>query len=267
MEDIKLNPPPEKVGWTDFLSFLLYRNIKTLDIYGTKQHFKSCQFAFTLAEVLITLGIIGVIAAITLPALIVQHQKTVTVSRLKKVYSVFSQALIQSESINGSAEEWISTDIPLNEETNSKYFNTYWKPFLKISKVCTDSKCGYDSNGPWKYNNGQPWTYSHVMPSRRTSFYLNDGTFVLLNFGTATDGVYHVSGVQHLIFDINGSKNPNTLGKDVFRYIINLEKHNITPLGNGTERALLLENCKDTGEYCAALIMHDSWQIKKDYSW
>ena len=42
------------------------------------------QIAFTLSEVLITLGIIGIVAAMTLPALIGNYQKHVTVNKLKK---------------------------------------------------------------------------------------------------------------------------------------------------------------------------------------
>lgn len=49
-------------------------------------------FAFTLAEILITLGIIGVVAAITLPALIHQHQKMVLKQQFKKSYSMIQQA-------------------------------------------------------------------------------------------------------------------------------------------------------------------------------
>ncbi|PWL80398.1 hypothetical protein DBY21_01910 [Candidatus Gastranaerophilales bacterium] len=51
---------------------------------------------FTLAEVLITLGIIGIVAAMTLPSVIGKYQKKVTVERLKKVYTSLSQALIYS---------------------------------------------------------------------------------------------------------------------------------------------------------------------------
>ena len=47
--------------------------------------------AFTLAEVLITLGIIGVVAAITMPMLIANYQKTVIVNQLKKSYSMWNQ--------------------------------------------------------------------------------------------------------------------------------------------------------------------------------
>ena len=49
--------------------------------------------AFTLAEVLITLGIIGVVAAITLPALTAKYKKQITATRLKSAYSILSQAL------------------------------------------------------------------------------------------------------------------------------------------------------------------------------
>lgn len=49
--------------------------------------------AFTLAEVLITLGIIGVVAALTLPSLIQNHKEKVTIVRLKQAYSLFSTAV------------------------------------------------------------------------------------------------------------------------------------------------------------------------------
>ena len=53
----------------------------------------SRKIAFTLAEVLITLGIIGVVAALTLPSVIERHQKLETVTKLKKAYSTLSQAI------------------------------------------------------------------------------------------------------------------------------------------------------------------------------
>ena len=51
--------------------------------------------AFTLAEVLITLGIIGVVAAITMPVLIAKHRAQVLQTQFKKCYSEVSQALVQ----------------------------------------------------------------------------------------------------------------------------------------------------------------------------
>ena len=56
--------------------------------------------AFTLAEVLITLGIIGVVAALTLPSLIQNYQKQVWVNQLKKSYSTISQGFYKIMSDN-----------------------------------------------------------------------------------------------------------------------------------------------------------------------
>ena len=53
---------------------------------------QAVRLGFTLAEVLITLGIIGVVVALTLPALIANHREKETVVRLKKAYSTLSNA-------------------------------------------------------------------------------------------------------------------------------------------------------------------------------
>ena len=66
----------------------------------------SCKFknAFTLAEVLITLAVIGVVAAMTIPVLIQNYKKRVATVRLKKFVSVMEQAIKLSEIDNGPIE-------------------------------------------------------------------------------------------------------------------------------------------------------------------
>ena len=61
---------------------------------------------FTLAEVLITLGIIGVVAAITIPSLMTAYNKHITETRLKKFYSLFNQAIKLSVVVNDEYEGW-----------------------------------------------------------------------------------------------------------------------------------------------------------------
>ena len=68
--------------------------------------FKKKKAAFTLAEVLITLGIIGIVAAMTLPALMANGRKQETVARLKKFNSMMLQAILLSENDNGPYEYW-----------------------------------------------------------------------------------------------------------------------------------------------------------------
>ena len=64
--------------------------------------------AFTLAEVLVTLAIIGVVAALTIPNLMKNYQKHVTVSKLKSAYGMLSRILQTAEVRHGSIASWQS---------------------------------------------------------------------------------------------------------------------------------------------------------------
>ncbi len=113
--------------------------------------------AFTLAEVLITLGIIGIVAAMTLPTLIGNYKKEQTISQLQKAYSTLNQAFRLSEAENESSIYWDT------EKGIDFYFNEYWKPYLKIITYCKGSRvskaCAYDSGTPWKRANGRNDSY------------------------------------------------------------------------------------------------------------
>ena len=87
---------------------------------------QAARLGFTLAEVLITLGIIGVVAAMTMPSLITNYQKKQTISQLKKSYSVVSQALVSSQAENGNIEEWNLSNIgQMNpDDPNGSYSET-----------------------------------------------------------------------------------------------------------------------------------------------
>ena len=88
----------------------------------------SKRVAFTLAEVLITLGIIGVLAAMTMPALIQNHREKVTVTKLKKFYSKFSRCLDASNYtkytawviLNGNMDYLHCKDLSWNGKTKCK---------------------------------------------------------------------------------------------------------------------------------------------------
>ena len=102
--------------------------------------------AFTLAEVLITLGIIGVVAALTLPALIENYQKKVAAVRLEKFYTIMSQAVI-----SWVAEDAIDTDnfqfddsIIKNGENSKNWFDsTVGKYIQQDSILNTSNKQSY----------------------------------------------------------------------------------------------------------------------------
>ena len=93
---------------------------------------------FTLAEVLITLGIIGVVAAITIPGLITAYKKHVIASSLKRAVSSINQAIKQSESENGEMETWNKS---LEQE---EFIKLYIRPYMNIALTCKDiTTCGY----------------------------------------------------------------------------------------------------------------------------
>ncbi|MFR1672392.1 MAG: DUF6613 domain-containing protein [Candidatus Gastranaerophilaceae bacterium] len=110
--------------------------------------------AFTLAEVLITLGIIGVVAAFTLPVLVTSYKKNVIETRLAAFYSKINQAIKSSEVVNGDKKYWES--IPnagyetgedgkpdLSKPASLRWFDKYLRPYLKVQKVVADKKSGF----------------------------------------------------------------------------------------------------------------------------
>ena len=95
------------------------QNIFTDKVFSRfTSHFLLKQTAFTLAEVLITLGIIGVVAAMTMPSLIAHHRKVATASKLKKFYSTMEQAIRFGEAEYGDSNEWVKPATQKDENGN-----------------------------------------------------------------------------------------------------------------------------------------------------
>ena len=208
--------------------------------------------AFTLAEVLITLGIIGVVAALTMPALIQNHKKSEASARLKKFYSTMQQAILLSENENGSAKQWTKVDSiekdpdtglydDADAENTEIYFNTYLKKYLKYLKTEKDEETNLFK----------------VM--------LTDGSSFLMRNGSCID----------FIFDYNGDKFPNAEGRDRYRFVICPEgyEYNVNPnqsfsvygsIGARTREQRLL-NCSRDAVHCSSLLEYDNWEFKSDY--
>lgn len=220
--------------------------------------FKIKNYGFTLAEVLITLGVVGVVAAMTLPTLIKNYQKHQTINQLKKVYTIINQAIKLSETQNS---EFIYWDDPQSIGAK-EYFNKYYKPYMETVKICKNySECGYQVKEPWFKPKGNTISiYSLVYSNAKIPFVLKDGTFILL--------VIESSGIKNnnIWVDINGSKGPNRLGHDFFMFE-RTENGMIKPLGYNKGKNNIDINCKSSGEYCAAKIIQDGWKIEKNYPW
>lgn len=87
---------------------------------------------FTLAEILITLGLIGVIAAMTLPALIGGINKKTIEARLKEDYSLLQQVMQKAQFEDAS----FSMSIPNNMQGSKDWFKSFIEPNMKYANVC-----------------------------------------------------------------------------------------------------------------------------------
>ena len=180
--------------------------------------------AFTLAEVLITLGIIGVVAAITMPALINKTQMMEYKSRLKKSYSVLLQAhnLISTE--NGGFQYAVASC-----ETKQHYcLKNLFKKYIKNAKDC-DLNSDENNNCFVKHTqakklNGENAGYSFFNNDVTASLALADGTAISFYLDKpnctfiATPTAPERCGWA--VVDVNGINPPNTWGKDLYLFFI-----------------------------------------------
>ena len=163
-------------------------------------------FGFTLAEVLITLGIIGVVAAITIPGLIANYKAQRLRSQFLKSYSTVQQVFKQME----------ADDVSLNPDEYSA--GTFYKTFagyLTGATLCT--------NNAAKPN---PLCYIRALQGAEVykglnNYYLDDGS-ILLPDGTLLMFENTSKTANPYVFvtvDLNGIKNPpNMEGFDTFTF-------------------------------------------------
>lgn len=173
---------------------------------------------FTLAEVLITLGVIGVVAAMTLPSVINKYKEQETVNKVKKFYSVMSQAYMLSVKDNGYPNEWNVGNGAT--KTTAEQVATYLKPYLKIIRDCGTSSGCLNYKEVVKYLNGNLHSANYDTRNEYYKVILSDGSYI---WWRGSDNVWCESikggnpNTCALIWtDINGGKEPNTLGKDIF---------------------------------------------------
>ena len=256
--------------------------------------------AFTLAEVLITLGVIGVVAALTLPTLITNYKNKVYVNQLKATLSTLSTG-INKLMIDSGCE---GSDLMCTGLFPNKIDATYYdnldkavKKSFKGVKSCTNNskECEYSVNGlnyklpgytanlgvtsisVLEFNSRGMYTY--ILPNGAI-FYIANRKCVQTSYPTiSTKLQYRCADVS---FDVNGKKSPNIWGRDLFTYTV-AQDGTFYPYG-GVEFAKFFHgdswensrhyylkggfttNCdteeSSVGYACAARIMNDGWVMK-----
>lgn len=184
--------------------------------------------AFTLAETLITLAIIGIVAAMTLPTLIQNYKEKAMHSKLWHAYSLFSQAYLRAVTENGEVEYWDIGDG--SDAAGDKKLYDYLKQYLLEGEDCGEEYgCFYD--GDYKTMSGGVYGYSPRNHTRYARGVLNNGTsFAVASTGTGCTDTATVQGRCGILYvDLNGYSNPNQAGVDYFAF--HITKKGIKPVG------------------------------------
>ena len=222
--------------------------------------------AFTLAEVLVTLGIIGVVSAMTVPTLMQNYQRQSYVTQLHKVYNEMSQ-VFQQMMTDRNALNLKETGLLNTTEQATETFKNYFK-------VVQD--CG-NNFSPCFASEYCSTTGSSIKPAEAnwwsSSFVLADGAAIGLHglIDYSAGNVSYPYGYMYV--DINGAKGPNITGRDFFLFYY---------FNDGTLDDVVTPECKTAGicsstlevqrvNYscvgqtwpagCFGRILNDNWQM------
>ena len=180
------------------------------------------RFGFTLAEVLITLGIIGVVAAMTMPTLMNQTQGAQYKTAYKKALSALSQAV----TLNVALDEWNFADLDGNGTSPSYLLTDMLQKRMNVVRTETTSfnvakDKAYKVTGD-PTNKGTAPKGGTAIASTNTTVFFNDG--IMFTFPTKSDtctadatvasvGSDGRSKVCKGFIDVNGIKAPNKFVK------------------------------------------------------
>ena len=207
--------------------------------------------AFTLAEVLVTLAIIGVVSAMTVPTLMQNHQRKTYVTQLHKVYNELSQALLKYQNDKNAVnlkEAGLTSNTALDNFI-SEYFN--------VVQTCDAvSECFAD-----EYKDMSGAVYN-IMQTDLKSFVLASGAAIRPNYALSGDKLVNV------MVDTNGKSGPNIHGRDLFFMFI----YNNGMIDDRGTSAPLTEDQRDSSynSRCAAQsdiggcfgkILNDNWEM------
>ena len=212
--------------------------------------------AFTLAEVLVTLGIIGVVSAMTVPTLMQNHQRKTYVTQLHKVYNEFSQALVQYQNDRNALN---LSEAGLNSQAQ---FNSFVSSYFKVVQTCSNSltPCFLDEN-----------SYKKMDGTALASAYTVTNAYVLAS-GASVRFLHAASGdkIGHIMVDINGQKGPNILGRDLFTIAVYKDgmlddEGSSAPLTKAARDTLYTNGCASATASavwgCFGKILNDNWEM------
>lgn len=177
---------------------------------------------FTLAEILLTLAIVGVVASLTIPAIVNHSSNKKFVTGLEKANFTMNAALKRAIVTNGPVREWTETSVTAD-------FEKYFLPYLDLNRNCgTGTGCFSDD---YKILRS---TGSDCVPGLNadTKYYkviMADGISLAFSPPVSYNNATGDSGTIYV--DVNGLEGPNLCGRDLFRFALYSYTNNIKAYG------------------------------------
>lgn len=213
---------------------------------------------FTLAEILITLGIIGIVAAMTIPTVVANYKKKLFITKAKSIYSIMANVIEKSVAENGDIKYWdLGTDysVEKTELTVQKYI----EPYLKVA-----------DHGKYFLSGIGNFYYTKLQ---------NGITIVWLKDGQSIDG--QPPNIMYAIVSFNGNISSMTDESRDYSHndlimAIMTDRNSLDFFGALSGRTNIKSHsvygCNENIPankrlYCGKLLKLDNFEIKEDYPW
>lgn len=207
-------------------------------------------FAFTLSEVLITMTIVGVVAALTIPTLNYQRIKREYSTKIKNFYSKMENAVLDMEQDYGSIRDLKK---PADAASGFEFYMKYLDPYIG---------------------------HQYVKSDKRTVYFSDGSSFTVEGIGSCLDAIYDVNG-DNGPGNLAGTPRKRTEGRDQFRFLFCFtDDQRIYWFGNrhiffgsyggaetaaSTTRDAMVSKCESNPMWCTRLLQNDNWEFKSDY--
>lgn len=229
-----------------------------------KPYMKNTRKAFTLTELLIALGIIGAIAAISIPSLMSNIQNRLLAAQLKSnvssIQQLISDQMVRYNTKDLSMTDFKSTDTMLSDSN------------FEITKVC---ESGSARTNCWKMQQQTPsnkniqykfLSGSNAGPAEQRVIITKNGAIIGYRPNSSSKFTYNgVSDKLIGVFDIdvNGNEGPNIVGRDFFSFYVT-QKGKIVDCYYSSPNTLLTTKkaaCKNSAFACFGAVVDDGWKI------